>query len=123
MKGQIETKDIIMISSLHSRDWDVDAAYKRLTKFLKFRKDYPEWVIDEHPKAYEHLLLKNITTMFDGRDKNGRRVYLINVNKIGPDKGITFPQLHQIHNAWFEMIIFEPETIINGVCIIFDFKE
>lgn len=123
LKGQIETKDIILISSLHARDWDVDESYKRLRKYLKFRVDYPDWVIDEHPKAYEQLLFKNVTTMFDGRDKDGRRVYLINVRKFGPGTDVSFAHLHQIHNTWFEMIIYEPETIVNGVSIILDFTE
>lgn len=112
-----------MISFLHARDWDIDAAYKRLTKFMKFRRIHPDWVIQEHPKAYEHLLLKNVTTIFDDRDKHGRRVYLINVRKIDPENGVTMATLHQIHNAWFEMVIFEPETIVNGVAIILDFQE
>lgn len=112
-----------MISCLHSRDWDIDAAYKRLTKFFKFRKDYPDWVIDEHPKAYENILRKNLTTMLDSRDKNGRRVYLINVSEIGPENDVTVADLHQVHNAWFEMVTYEPETIINGIAIILDFKE
>lgn len=113
----------MLISSLHSRKWDINAAYKRFSDYLKFRKDYPDWVIHEHPKAYDDLLLKNVTTMLDGRDKHGRRVYYQTVCKIGPDNDLTIAELHQIHNSWFEMVIFEPETIVNGIVVILDFQE
>ncbi|XP_063709162.1 alpha-tocopherol transfer protein-like [Culicoides brevitarsis] len=123
LNGKIETKDIIMISCLHSRDWDVEAAFKRLTKFLKFREEFPDCVIHEHPKAYEHLLRKNMSTMLENRDKNGRRIYLINVSKNGPENDLSIANALQIHNAWLEMVLYEPETIVNGVSIILDMKD
>lgn len=108
-----------MKSCLHARDWDVQLSYNRIEKYTAFRKLYPDWVIHEHPKAYEHVLKKNITTMLDGRDKKGRRVYLVDIGKLGPDM-LTIAELHILHNIWFEMVLYEPETIVNGVAIVFD---
>uniref|UniRef100_A0A336JY32 CSON006011 protein n=1 Tax=Culicoides sonorensis TaxID=179676 RepID=A0A336JY32_CULSO len=122
LKNQVETKDIIMIACLHARDWNVELAMKRLIKLEKFCLENPGYIVDQHAKAYEKLLFKNVSTMLDGRDKNGRRVYLVNVSLMGSEEDINFKTMYLLHSIWFSMISYEPETIVNGVSIIFDLK-
>lgn len=59
--------------------------------------------------------------MLDKRDKNGRRVY---VYKLGNTKSDTTIQMSaQIDDIWFECMLIEHETQLNGLSIIADFKD
>lgn len=105
------------------------------------KKEHPDWLKTDHVSTYEHLLKHHLGFMLDGRDKNGRRVYLMRGSKYLhvihdsliehfsiPLKGhmnadvLSMAQVAQVDNVWFEMVLEEMETLENGVSVLMDMK-
>ncbi|XP_063702006.1 clavesin-1-like [Culicoides brevitarsis] len=119
---EIRTDDIYITRWLTILDWNPTAAFKRLTRYHKFRKEHPDWHFTRHVSAYDQLLKRNIAVMLPHRDKHGRRVYLMHASKMDTSE-VTIEEMGQIDTIWFESILDEAETQQNGVTIIIDMKD
>ncbi|XP_063697727.1 uncharacterized protein LOC134828676 [Culicoides brevitarsis] len=117
----VRLDDIYMTRWLNCRDWNVDAAFKRVTKFYNFKRDNPDWYMSKDISHYEPLLQRKICVMLDGRDRRGRRVYLIRAGHMNPDE-ISLQDMATLHYMWLESIADEPETIENGMAVLLDMK-
>lgn len=117
----VRTDDTYLTRWLALSDWNVTGAFKRLTRYHKFRKEHPDWHFSRHVSAYDQLLKRNIATILNDRDKHGRRVYLMHVNQMDTDE-VTIEEMGQIDTIWFESIYDEPKTMENGVTVIIDMK-
>lgn len=123
-KSPFETRldDMYLTRWLTQTDWNVAAAFKRLTRYHKFRKEHPDWYFSRHVSAYDQLLRRNIAVMLDDRDRLGRRVYLMHAHKMDTDE-VTIEEMGQIDTIWFESVLDEQKTLENGVTIIIDMKD
>lgn len=119
---QIRIDDSYMTRWLALSNWEINGAHKRLLRYHKFKKEHPDWYFSRHVSAYEQLLKRNMSTILNGRDKNGRRIYLMHINRMNTDE-VTIEEMAQIDTIWMEMIFDEPETLANGVTIVIDMKE
>lgn len=119
---ETRTDDRYLTRWLTLTDWNVTSAFKRLTRYHKFRKEHPDWHFSRHVSAYDQLLKRNIAVMLKDRDKYGRRVYLLHANKMDTDE-VTIEEMSQIDTIWFESVLDEPKTMENGVTVIIDMKD
>ncbi|XP_063697726.1 alpha-tocopherol transfer protein-like [Culicoides brevitarsis] len=116
------TDDIYLIRWLSCRDWDVQAAYRRRMKYYNFRKLHADWYPRKDITEHEKMLQREYGFMLDGRDKNGRRVYLARASRINLHEH-TFDEKIALDNLWFDMVCEELETIKNGVTVVIDMKD
>lgn len=117
----VRTDDTYLTRWLTLTDWNVSAAFKRLTRYHKFRKEHPDWHFSRHVSAYDQLLKRNIAAILNDRDRHGRRVYLMHVSQMDTDE-VTIEEMGQIDTIWFESVYDEPKTMENGVTVIIDMK-
>lgn len=118
---RIRTDDTYMTRWLTICNWDIEAAYKRMMRLHKFRKEHPDWYFTRHPTAYDQLLKRNMAGILDGRDKYGRRMYIMHIERMNTDE-VTIEEMAQVDDIWMEMIYDEPETLENGLVFLIDMK-
>lgn len=54
----------------------------QLKYVYKLKRDHPDWyAYKRDPEVHDKILKKRIHTLLEERDKQGRRVYLINLGK------------------------------------------
>lgn len=105
---------------LYFSSFDVDKAFDKLKYVYKLKRDHPDWyAYKRDPEVHDKILKKRIHTLLEERDKQGRRVYLINLGNVTVGE---FPpgQMFQTDDLWFELVMDEEETQKNGIAFIID---
>lgn len=71
--------DKFLIRFLRPLKYDAKKAYKRLTDYYKFKQNYQSNTQGIYPSALRHVFEAQYLQVLPIRDKQGRRIYVINV--------------------------------------------
>lgn len=85
------------------------------------QKDYPDWFANRTVSEYMDLLREQQRYVLNARDRRGRRIFVYRMGNTRAET--TIFDGAQIDDMWYECILSEHETQLNGVVVILDCKD
>lgn len=82
------------------------------------QKEHPEWFALNRVSDYMDLLHQKHRYMLADRDKHGRRIFVYKLGNARPET--TLLNMAQIDDIWFECMLIEHETQLNGMVVLMD---
>ena len=78
----VRIDDLFLYRFLYACDFDPEAAFKRICRVMKHRKENPDWFSNGDPIRHEYLLRKKIKYVLPKRDKRNRRIFVTKMGKL-----------------------------------------
>ncbi|KAG5668864.1 hypothetical protein PVAND_016784 [Polypedilum vanderplanki] len=113
--------DVLLLALLRVRKYSMDKVYESAEKFASIFVQYPDW-FDISPENLERslqIIEGGTGVLFNERDEQGRRVFFINMERPGELRCTVTEIIRTVIIAMF-FLLFEEETQICGISIIFD---
>lgn len=82
------------------------------------QKDHPDWFAVKRASEYMPKLNEHQRYVLSARDKHGRRIFVYRLGNTRKDT--TLQDVAQLDDMWYECMLTEHETQLNGVVVLID---
>jgi len=111
--------DQFLLAFLRANSFNQAASLSMLSKYLRIRKERPQYFATSHPDLARDTLASGIVTVLPHRDAMGRRVLVFRVNRWEPAK-TSREEVFSAMILFLELLAREPETQVSGIAALVD---
>lgn len=108
-----------LLKFLRATSFKQAEALSMLSKYLKARRERPQYFATSHPDLARDTLATGIITVLPHRDAKGRRVLVFRVNRWKPAK-CSREEVFSAMILFLELLATEEETQISGIAALVD---
>jgi len=111
--------DQFLLKFLRATSFNQAAALSMLSKYLRARRERPQYFATSHPRLARDTLATGIVTVLPHRDAMGRRVLVFRVNRWEPAK-TSREEVFSAMILFLELLAREDETQVSGIAALVD---
>ncbi|XP_061390229.1 alpha-tocopherol transfer protein-like [Musca vetustissima] len=112
--------DLFLLRFLRVCKYYPDSAFKLIKNYYSFKLKHADVYKDLKPSNEKNVFDHNVIVVFPNRDQLGRRVAVLELGKNWKHKQVVLDEVFKAAVLYLEAAMWEPETQINGVVVIFD---
>ncbi|XP_058988129.1 alpha-tocopherol transfer protein-like isoform X1 [Musca domestica] len=112
--------DLFLLRFLRTCKYYPDSAFKLIKNYYSFKLKHADVYKDLKPSNEKNVFDHNVIVVFPNRDQLGRRVAVLELGKNWKHKQVALDEVFKAAVLYLEAAMWEPETQINGVVVIFD---
>ncbi|XP_065357690.1 alpha-tocopherol transfer protein-like isoform X2 [Calliphora vicina] len=112
--------DLFLLRFLRVCKFYPDSALKLIKHYYSFKVKHANVYKDLLPSNEKNVFDHNVIIVFPNRDQLGRRVAVLELGKNWNHKKVCLDEVFKGAVLYLEAAMWEPETQINGVVVIFD---
>ncbi|KAI8121596.1 hypothetical protein FF38_04063 [Lucilia cuprina] len=112
--------DLFLLRFLRVCKFYPESALKLIKNYYSFKVKHADVYKDLIPSNEKNVFDHNVIIVFPNRDQLGRRVAVLELGKNWKHKKVCLDEVFKAAVLYLEAAMWEPETQINGVVVIFD---